>query len=153
MIPKLTLSESTGDGEQPIQPPARQPGCCYLQPLSNGRICRCFILAATNGCLSRAVANWKLGGKDRCVISWNILLGLVAQRLLSDTSHKAEKYLSCLAMEIGILWKCNHEVIRRMWLEVDVLLLNLDRGRLFFVHTICQPRNPRNKGTSCRWLL
>lgn len=128
MVPKLTPNESTGDNEQPVQPPAQQPGWALTPP--NTGICPGFI--ATNGCLGRAVANCRVGGKDRCVISWNVLLGLVAQRLLSDTSHKAEKYLSCLAVETGILWKCDHEVIIRMWLEVDVLLLNLDRGRLFF---------------------
>lgn len=42
---------------------------------------------------------------------------------------------------------------RGMWLEVDVLLLNLERRRFFFFCPICQPRNPRNKGRSCRWLL
>lgn len=102
-----------------------------LWPHQTG-ICPGLISAATNGWLGRAAANCKVGGKDRCVISWNVLLGLVAQRLLSDTSHKAEKYLSCLAVETGILGKCHHEVIIRMWLEVDVLLLNLDRVRLFF---------------------
>lgn len=104
MLPKLTLN-----GSEPVLPAARR-----LQPLPQAAICRCFILAATNGWLSRAAANREVGGKDRCAVARNVLSGLVARRLLADANRKAEKHLSCLALEVGISGKCDHEVIRRM---------------------------------------
>lgn len=63
VILRLTPNESTGEGKQPVQPPT-PPVPSQHENLS------VFNLAATNGWLSRAVANWKLGGKDRCVISF-----------------------------------------------------------------------------------